>query len=48
MKNIILIGDSIRKGYDVYVKEQLKGVANVYYPDDNCRFAYYKVLLLHL
>ncbi len=47
MKNIVLIGDSIRKGYDTYVKEQLKSVANVYYPDDNCRFAYYTLRHLH-
>lgn len=36
MKNIYLIGDSIRfgsknsTGYGIYVKEKLKGIANVY------------------
>lgn len=39
MKKIVLIGDSIRMGYDKYVKEALSGVAEVYYPDENCRFA---------
>lgn len=50
MKNIYLIGDSLRfgsvggtgsPGYGIYVKEQLAGVANVYAPDENCRFAQY-------
>lgn len=39
MKKIFLIGDSIRMGYDKYVKEALSGVADVYYPDENCKFA---------
>ncbi len=39
MKKIVLIGDSIRMGYDKYVKEALAGVAEVYYPTENCRFA---------
>jgi len=38
-KNVLLIGDSIRMGYCGYTKELLKDVANVYYPEDNCRFA---------
>lgn len=47
MKNVFLIGDSIRigaknsPGYGVFVKENLKDEANVYGPDDNCRFAQY-------
>ena len=41
MKKIILIGDSIRQGYDRYVKMALEGVAEVYYTDDNCRFTTY-------
>ena len=36
MKNILLIGDSIRLGYDEYVKESMKNVANVYFPKQNC------------
>ena len=39
MKKIVLIGDSIRMGYDKYVKTALEGVAEVYYPTENCRFA---------
>ncbi len=41
MKNILLIGDSIRAGYDRYVKESFEGKANVYFPSENCRFAQY-------
>lgn len=41
MKKIILLGDSIRKGYDKCVAKQLEGMAEVYYPEDNCRFAAY-------
>ena len=29
MKKILLIGDSIRKGYDLYVKESMQGLAEV-------------------
>jgi hypothetical protein len=41
MKKIVLIGDSIRQGYDKYVKMAFEGVAQVYYPNENCRFASY-------
>lgn len=41
MKKIILIGDSIRQGYDKFVKMALEGAAEVYYPQENCRFAQY-------
>ena len=47
MKNIILIGDSIRMGYDKYVKEALAGEAEVYYPSENCRFAEYTLRFVH-
>ena len=39
MKKIVLLGDSIRMGYDKYVKEALSGVAEVFYPEENCRYA---------
>ncbi len=39
MKKVVLLGDSIRMNYCKYVKNKLEGVAEVYYPDDNCRFA---------
>lgn len=41
MKKVLLIGDSIRMGYDKYVKHSLKDHCEVYYPSDNCRFAQY-------
>ena len=59
MKNVFLIGDSIRygahkvseinelsPGYGVYVKEMLEGKANVYAPDENCRFAQFTLRFL--
>ncbi len=47
MKKIVLIGDSIRMGYDKYVKEALEGAAEVYYPAENCKFAQYTLRFLH-
>ncbi len=47
MKKVVLIGDSIRMGYDKYVKDALTNVANVYYPDENCRFAEYVLRYAH-
>lgn len=47
MKKIILLGDSIRMGYDKYVKEALAGTAEVYYPEENCRFAVYLLRYAH-
>ena len=46
MKNVLLIGDSIRAGYDKSVKKSLEGVANVYFPEDNSRFASYTLRYL--
>ena len=47
MKNVLLVGDSIRIGYDKSVKKSLEGLANVYFPEDNCRFACYVLRYLH-
>ena len=47
MKKIVLIGDSIRMGYDKYVKDALKNSASVYYPDENCKFAEYVLRFAH-
>lgn len=47
MKKIVLIGDSIRMGYDKYVKDALEGVAKVYYPPKNCNFAQNTLRYLH-
>ena len=42
MKKVLLLGDSIRMGYDEYVKELLAGEYEVIYDDvDNGRFAAY-------
>lgn len=37
MKKILLLGDSIRKGYDRYVKESMANIAEVCYPEQNCQ-----------
>ena len=47
MKKIVLLGDSIREGYDKYVKLAFDGVASVYYPKENCRFAAYTLRHLY-
>lgn len=47
MKNVLLIGDSIRMGYDKSVKKSLAGKANVIYPDENCKFASYLLRHFH-
>ena len=41
MKNILLLGDSIRMSYQPVVKEMLEGKANVYGPMDNGRWSGY-------
>lgn len=42
MKKVLLLGDSIRMGYDDYVRDMLSGEFEVYYDsDDNGRFAAY-------
>ena len=47
MKNLLLIGDSIRRGYDKSVKKTLNGKVNVIYPEENCRFASYVLRHFH-
>lgn len=39
MKKIVLFGDSIRMGYQNYVRDALSEVAQVYAPQDSSRFA---------
>lgn len=41
MKQVFLIGDSIRVGYDSYVQELLEGRARLYWSEDNARFVHY-------
>lgn len=43
MKNILLVGDSIREGYAKYVRETFKNTANVFYPPENSMFSTYIV-----
>ena len=47
MKNVLLIGDSIRIGYDKAVKKSLEPFATVSFPTENCRFAAYVLRYLH-
>ena len=47
MKNVLLIGDSIRIGYDKSVALTLEGKANVCFPKENCRFASFVLRYLH-
>lgn len=47
MKKVFLIGDSIRMGYDKYIKEALVGTAEVFYPSENCKFAEYVLRFAH-
>jgi hypothetical protein len=47
MKNLLLLGDSIRKGYDSFVQEKLAGRMNVYFSEDNGRFAQYTLRALN-
>ena len=47
MKKLLLIGDSIRMGYDKAVKKTLEGKAEVFFPGENCRFAAYVLRYFH-
>lgn len=47
MKNVLLIGDSIRMGYDKTVKKALESKANVVFPECNCQFAQYVFRYFH-
>ena len=47
MKKILLIGDSIRMGYDSYVAESLQDIAKVYYPQENCMYSTNVLRKLH-
>ena len=41
MKKVLLLGDSIRMGYEAFVKELLQDECEVYFSEDNGRFAAY-------
>lgn len=47
MKNLLIVGDSIRMGYDKSVKKTLEGMVNVIFPAENCRFACYLLRSFH-
>lgn len=47
MKKIVLMGDSIRMGYDKYIKDALQKSAEVFYPQENCKFAEYILRFAH-
>ena len=47
MKKILLLGDSIRQGYDSYVKIAFEDSAKVYYPAENCMFSSYILRMLN-
>lgn len=44
MKKVLLLGDSIRMGYDAFVQEMLQEECQVYYSADNGRFSAYTLL----
>lgn len=46
MKQVFLIGDSIRLGYRPYVADELRDVAQVFSSDDNARFTSYTLRYL--
>lgn len=47
MKNVLILGDSIRIGYDKSIRKSLEGIARVEFPEDNCRFASYFLRHFH-
>lgn len=47
MKKVFLIGDSIRIGYDKWIAEALKDRAQVFFPEENCRYAEHVLRYLH-
>lgn len=47
MKKILLLGDSVRMGYDRYVKERMAKATDVYYPSVNCMYSTNILRFLH-
>jgi hypothetical protein len=47
MKKIVLLGDSIRLGYEKFIKDSLEGVAEVYSPAVNNKFTINLMRYLH-
>ena len=46
MKKVVLLGDSIRQGYEKYVKLAFDGRVQIYSPQDCCRFSSYMLRCL--
>ena len=47
-KKVVLLGDSIRLiGYGLHVPEMLGDEYEVWQPEDNCRFTFYTLRMLH-
>lgn len=44
--SVLLLGDSISLGYREFVKENLRGVMDVYYPPENGRMIAYTLRAL--
>ena len=47
MKNLMLVGDSIRMGYDKSIRKSLEGKVNIIATGENCRFASYVLRAFH-
>ena len=47
MKKVFLIGDSVRQGYDRYVKAALKDTAEVSYPGENSMYSVHVLRWFH-
>lgn len=47
MKNVILLGDSIRMGYETAVKNSLQGIADVYSPKEGNLYASHLFRFVH-
>ena len=48
MKKVLLLGDSVGIGYRKYVKFAFENAAEVYFPNDNCRFSAFIVRFLDI
>ena len=48
MKKAFLIGDSVRQGYDRYVKAALEGTVDVSYPGDNSMYSVHVLRWLNM
>ena len=47
MKKVYLLGDSIRMGYEPFVRQKMTGLADIFSPSENCKFAQFTLRYLH-